>query len=197
MKILHIITGLGDGGAEAVLYRLCTHDTTQRHLVISLTTSGKYGPLLEAKGISVISIGMQRGNVTPSGFWRLWRLWRLWRQIRRVRPDVVQTWMYHADLLGGIAAKLAGVRRIVWGIHHTTLVAGESSRSAIMAMQLCARLSRVIPNQILCCAEESLRVHAEKGYDRDRMRVVPNGYDVSIFRPDQILRFQFRKELGL
>ena len=53
MKAIHIITGLNDGGAEAVLYRLCSEDKSNIHTVISLTEDGKSGPLLPEKGIQV------------------------------------------------------------------------------------------------------------------------------------------------
>jgi len=95
MRVLHIITGLNDGGAETVLYRLVTHDADNDHNVVSLTGEGKYGLLLQEKGIKVMALEMPRGRVTASG------LLQLWRTVRTVRPDVVQTWMYHADLLGG------------------------------------------------------------------------------------------------
>ena len=55
LTIFHIITGLGNGGAEGVLYRLCTKDKKYRHIVVSLTTGGKYKTLLEKKNIKVLS----------------------------------------------------------------------------------------------------------------------------------------------
>lgn len=191
VSVLHIITGLNDGGAEAVLFRLCSHDKSSRHHVISLTGAGKYGPLLEGCGVSVTCLDMPRGRVTMRG------LWGLWREIRRVRPDVVQCWMYHADLLGGIFARLALQRNIVWGIHHTTLVPGESPRSTILVARLCARLSRLVPRHIICCAEKARDVHAELGYDRKRMSVIPNGYDLSVFQPDPAAGRALRAELGI
>src|SRR5215217_88579 len=121
--VLHIITGLHDGGAEAVLFRLCAYDPESRHHVVSLMGPGKYGPLLEAKGIRVTCLGMPRGRVTLRGLARLWRL------IRSERPDAVQTWMYHGDLIGGVVARLAGRSNIVWGIRNTTLSRAESTRA--------------------------------------------------------------------
>lgn len=56
MNILHIITGLDDGGAEAAFFWLCVNDTNNVHRVISLTGAGKYGPLLEQRGIPVITL---------------------------------------------------------------------------------------------------------------------------------------------
>lgn len=189
--VLHIITGLGDGGAEAVLYRLVSNATESRHAVISLTDAGKYGPLLVAAGIPVTCLNMPRGRITAAG------LWRLWRSIRQTRPDVVQTWMYHADLLGGLAARLAGVRNICWGIHHTTLDPGHSARSTILVAKACARLSRLVPHRIICCAEKSRAIHAALGYDAARMTVVPNGYDLSVFQLDPRAGAALRADLGL
>lgn len=191
MMTLHIITGLSDGGAEAVLFRLCTHDSGGEHRVISLTDAGKYGPLLEARGIPVTCLHMRRGRATPAN------LWRLWRAIRAARPDVVQTWMYHADLLGGVAARLAGIRNVVWGIRNSTLVPGESTPGTLFVARACAALSRFIPRRIVCCAEKARAVHAALGYDARRMEVIANGYDLSVFRPDGAAGAAVRTELGL
>lgn len=191
MTILHIITGLNDGGAEAVLYRLCIADLSHHHHVISLTDSGKYGPMLEAAGIPVTIIGLPRGKVTLAGFQRLHCA------IRDLCPDAVQTWMYHADLLGGFAARLAGVRNVTWGIHHTTLDPKQNRLSTILVAQICALLSRKIPQRIVSCAEKSRRVHERIGYDRRRMQVIPNGYDLSVFKPDLAAGSGLRTDLGI
>src|SRR5690606_27733518 len=95
--ILHVITGLGDGGAEGVLYRLCIHSRSVRHIVVSLVDEGKYGALLRQSGVEIHSLGM---NPTRPSLLKFFKLVRL---VRESHPDVVQTWMYHADLLGGIA----------------------------------------------------------------------------------------------
>lgn len=189
--ILHIITGLNDGGAEGSLFQLCRHDIANRHEVISLTGHGKYGPLLEALGIPVLSLDMPRGRVTVAG------LWRLYARLRAARPDTVQTWMYHADLLGGGAARLAGYRNICWGIHHSDLGQAGTARSTVAVARLCARLSRRIPRAVICCAVKSKRVHAAFGYAPERLVVVPNGYDLSVFRPDPETGAVLRAQLGL
>jgi hypothetical protein len=116
LKVLHIITGLQMGGAETVLYRLisATYKDTQ-HSVVSLHTDGVYGEMLRKIGVQVHSLGMTRGRVTFSGLKKLRAI------IRDQAPDVVQTRMYHADFLGGIASFLAGNRRVVWAMHATEL----------------------------------------------------------------------------
>lgn len=190
MNILHIITGLNDGGAEAVLFRLCSHDQENQHTVISMMDEGKYGPLLPDAGVEVHYLRMPRGLVTVAGLFRLWVL------LRRLRPEVVQTWMYHADLLGGLVARLAGCSRVVWGIHHSNLGPGLSKGSTIMVAKACARFSRWIPAQIVVCAEQAARVHADLGYVADKMVVIANGYDVAHFQADPSLGQRLRAEWG-
>ena len=191
MKVCHVITGLNDGGAEAVLFRLCIHDRHNRHTVISLMGDGKYGGLLRERGIPVHSVGMEQGVLKAAAPWKLWRL------LRAEKPDVLQTWMYHADLLGGVIGRLAGTRAICWGIRHTTLEPGLSKSRTIRIAQTCARLSRWVPKKIICCAQSAADVHAELGYSRDKMVVIRNGYDLDRFRPDLDARQKIRAELGV
>lgn len=190
-KVLHIITGLNDGGAEGVLTRLCLYSEQAQHVVISLMDEGKYGPLLVRSGVTVHCLGMSPRN--PS----IVRLFRLIRLIRAEQPDAVQTWMYHADLLGGISARLAGVRRVFWGIRHSTLEKGKSKRSTIIVARLCAFLSGWVPEKIICCANKAQEVHADIGYSERKLHVIPNGYDLSRFRSDAAAGSKVRAELGL
>ena len=101
MNILHVIIGLNVGGAENSLKRLIdSHkdNTNYQHSVISLMTIGKVGEQLQESGIEVCSLGLKSLLSLPITFFRLIRF------IRKANPDIVHTWMYHADLLGGLAA---------------------------------------------------------------------------------------------
>ena len=191
MKFLHIITGLNDGGAEAVLYRLCQLDRGNQHTVISLMDMGKYGSLLTEIGVVVYTLDFPIGRMNLSGIAKLYNL------IRVLKPDVVQTWMYHADLIGGVVARLAGVKIIVWGVHHTTLVKGESKRSTILIAKLNAFLSSFVPKKIIYCAQKSREVHESIGFKSSKGVVVPNGYNISDFQPSENGRINFRKSLGV
>lgn len=186
MKILHIISGLGNGGAEAVLYRLCLYDTSNKHAVVSLMDEGKYASLLRKAGIEVHCLNMPRGKVTLNGLVQMWQI--LWVN----KPQIVQTWMYHTDLLGGIIARLAGVKRVYWGIRRSTLNTGKAKRMTVIIAKLCARLSQWLPTRIICCAEEARQVHARLGYVKDKMIVIPNGYDISCFSPNKETKKQLR-----
>lgn len=96
---------------------------------------------------------------------------------------MVQTWMYHSDLFGGLAALLAGIRCVVWGIRHTTLEPGKSKKTTIFIAKILARLSWWLPTTIVVCARRAIDVHEALGYDRSKMRFIPNGYDLTDFHP--------------
>jgi glycosyltransferase involved in cell wall biosynthesis len=191
LKVVHIITGLNGGGAEGVLFRLCSFDQQSQITVISLTDLGKYGPLLEKLNISVQCLNMQRGRMPWISAVNLWRL------LRKIKPDVVQTWMYHADLFGGVLSRLAGIRNVVWGIRHGSLDSKQTSRSTFFVAKLSALISQWVPRVIIVCAQGSLKVHAAMGYDLKRMVYVPNGYDLGTFFPQTEVGNFLKLELGI
>ena len=146
---------------------------------------------IEGLGVPVQALNMPRGTPDPRGVWRLARL------IRHYNPDVIQTWMYHADLIGGLAARIAGGGPVIWNIRHSNLHPKETKKSTIWTAKACALFSRRIPKKIVCCSEESRRVHADLGYAEDRMLVIPNGFDLEEFGSSRKARNSLRDELGL
>lgn len=188
MKVIHVITGLNDGGAEAVLYRLCKHDNSNKHHVVSLSTLGKYGPILKALGVKVAAFNISPSQPSMISFCRLVRL------LRAERPDVVQTWMYHGDLVGGVAARLAGIKKIVWSVRHGTLDPNKTKSKTILVVKCLAKLSRWVPAKIVVCAQSAIDVHGSLGYDKRKMVFIPNGYDLAKFKlaPEAKREFQAR-----
>lgn len=176
IHIVQVIISLGRGGAEMVLRRLVEAHATPaspvRHSVIVLKDIGVHGqPLLDA-GVDVHCLGMKGVLDVPIVLFRLVKL------LRQLKPDLVQTWMYHADLLGGLAAYWLGLP-VIWGIHSYDLRQG-GSRSTRWVQKLCAWSSRRVPTRILCVAEASKRIHVALGYDSERMTVIPNGFNVDM-----------------
>lgn len=190
MKILHIISGLGDGGAEAVLFRLCASDRSCQHIVVSMGKEEKYSRLLREIEIPVIHLNMARGRVRISDFIAFFNV------LRDVRPDVVQTWMYHADFFGALIARLSKIRSVCWGVHNTNLVVGRSRISTILISRVNSILSYILPARIIYCAYSARVAHQTIGYCKDIGRVVYNGYELEKFRPNQAARDKLRQELG-
>lgn len=193
MLVVHVITSLGDGGAENSLFRLVTADASSNHehLVISLMAGGKYGPLLRDQGVRVVELGMQR---KISVFYAAVKLYRL---LRSLEPDVLHCWMYHANLLAGAVGRLTGVHNVIWGVRHSELDPATSSPWTLRLVDFSALLSRWIPRRIVYVASSSRRAHEARGFDPSRGIVIPNGYDLDFFVPSVEARNNVRKELGL
>jgi glycosyltransferase involved in cell wall biosynthesis len=187
MKVMHVIINLGIGGAELMLRRLVM--AQQPATVVSMMEVGPVGRMLQSSGIEVIALGMRGAWDLPRVFLALYRL------LRARRPDVVQTWMVHADLIGGLAARRAGIRAVIWGIRTTDF--SGTSRGTRLIRWCCARLSSAVPAAIACAAEASRRSHEAIGYDASRMVVIPNGFDTDRFRPDPAVRQRVREQLGI
>jgi len=193
MKIVHLITGLSTGGAEMMLHKLLSgiDKTDLRSEVVSLTSIGPVGEKIRAMGVPVHTLGMSRSVPNPMA------IFTLARWLRQIKPDLIQTWMYHSDLMSGLAAKLAGNIPVVWGIRHSNLDSEGSKRTTIWTAKTCARFSCWLPVKIVCCSEASRRVHTALGYDSDRMVVIPNGFDLNLFKPDLEGRALIRQKLGI
>jgi len=189
----HVIVDLNFGGAEFMLKRLIeshASDTGIQHSVISLTDFGKIGPQLVAQGIQVTALNMRGFLGMPKALYSLYRIFI------KSKPDIVQTWMYHSDLLGGLAARLAGIENIIWGVR-TTELAKSGNRATVLVRKTCAFLSRYIPKVIVCAAEASRRIHVAIGYDDKRMIVIPNGFDVVRLTATAEQRYQHRALLEI
>ena len=194
LRMTFIITDLLTGGAELMLARLL--GALDREMfaprVIVLTDDGPVGEKLRALGVPVETLGLPPGSPVGAGRAVL----RLARILRRERPALVQTWMYHADLLGGLAAKLAGLP-VVWSIRNHTLDPAVLKRSTRIVVRLCAVLSRVVPERVVTNAAATAQAHIDAGYDAGRMLVIPNGFDLETFKPDPAARRALRAELSL
>jgi len=180
IKLIHLITGLNTGGAEMMLYRLLSKIDRRKFdvSVISLTDVGPVGEKIKELDIPVIGLGMKRGIPNPSFLFKLAKI------LKKEKPDVLQTWMYHANLMGLLAGKLAGVKNIVWGIHHSNLDPKIEKRQTIAVAKLCGLLSR-LSSKIICCSHASLQCHEQLGYSREKMMVIPNGFDLGLFQPNR------------
>jgi glycosyltransferase involved in cell wall biosynthesis len=92
---------------------------------------------------------------------------------------------------------MVGIRDIYWGIRNSELDHKTTKRTTIVIARLCAHLSKKVPKKVICCANRSLQSHAKIGYDKSKMIVISNGYDLTKFYPDVSKRDSFRKELNI
>lgn len=193
VKLVYVINGLSRGGAETMLLNLLEAIDRSRFspVVVSLTTRGELGPRLEALGVPVHTLGLRPSGLNPLRFLRLVRL------LRREKPALVHTWLYHSDLFGGLAARLAGTGKIVWGIRHADLSPTGNKRTTLGVARVCAALSSRLPSGILSCSLRAREAHAAFGYPAGKITVIPNGVDLRSFAPSPALRGAVRDELGI
>jgi glycosyltransferase involved in cell wall biosynthesis len=195
IKIAHVINALSIGGAELMLAKLLAHTdrTTYAPRVYTLLSpAGPVAASIRELGIPVRELGMNRGTPNPL------RILQLSRWLREHPPDLVQTWMYHADLVGGVAARLTGSRvPVVWNVRNSTLDPGSSRPRTFRVVKASARLSRWLPDAIICCSHTACEIHARIGYSREKLKVIPNGFDLAAFRPNPQARASLRRELQI
>lgn len=192
IRTTHLITGLGQGGAEMMLARLLSRLSRDRFdcEVICLGESGPMADQIRATGAPLTILGMRRGRPSMGGFCHLTR------ELRRFRPHVLQTWLYHADLAGLVAGRLSGVPAIVWNLRAADMDMSRYRTMSALTLQACARYSRQ-PSAVVVNSVAGQRHHERLGYRPRRWVLIPNGVDTAIFRPDSDARASLRKELGL
>lgn len=195
VTVLCLITSVSVGGAETMLYKLLSRlDRTRfRVQVIALIDFGPtpISEKIHKLGIPIRYLGMRPGRPNPAS------VVRLIRWLRQDPPDLINTWMYHSDLIGGLAARLVGGIPVAWGIRQSTLDPEESSRLTFLTVKTCAYLSRWLPDRIICCSEASRQVHTALGYTGEKMVTIPNGFDLETCRPNPVACESVRKELQI
>lgn len=193
-RICHIITGLPRAGAQRVLVDLLAHRNTDEFdaEVISLLPRDVMADDIEALGVPVWCAGLQRSADLPL------RVGQLALRLRASNPDLIHTWMYHGDVVGGMAAKAVRSQTpVVWHLHHSTLDFDRFRASTRALATAAAPLSKVLPASIISCAESARKIHVELGYAAEKMVVIRNGVDAQRFRPRPDGPRSLVAELGL
>jgi len=194
MKVCHVISDLQAGGAERMLERLVLRTTAlgiDNTIVTLRPAEGAIREALEAAGVRVRVFAIQ-----PMSLGALVEVGSLWRWFRRTRPDIVQTWMYHANVVGGLVARAAGRSRVVWNIR-TGAPLQDVKPETLWVARLGAMSARWLSAAIVANAEAGRRAHVALGYPADRFHVVANGFDVNVHKPDAAARSSLRCELGV
>ena len=191
--IVHIISGLKVGGAEEALVKLVSANKTTKYihsLVVLDSTGNMYERFLGAGFQSIHVLDLKRAFLLE--FFKLIFL------LRKLQPNIIHTWLYHADLIGGLAARLIGCRRVIWNIRNSDVLKGGGiSRSAYFSMKMCARLSSWLPVKIVSVSNCGKLNHIAHGYNESKFEVIPNGFDVKQFQFDAAIRRKVRRELNI
>lgn len=194
IKVLHVITGLGLGGAESMLTGMLTKAPVPgvEAEVVSLIPGGANRDRLAEAGIAVSDLGLAPARP------RLGALIALARRMRESRADLVQGWMYHANLAATLAAALPAAPAIpvLWGIRCSDMDTSRYGWQLRAVIAASTRLSRH-PAAVIANSRAGIAAHEALGFRPRRFDYIVNGLDVDRFRPDPEARAALRAELDL
>src|SRR5262245_61402377 len=189
--VLHIISGLGIGGAEATLVQITAALQARgvpQH-VVCIGSLDEFSEELQSKGVEVTVLGINTAVGLPRGIIRIANL------IRQINPGVVQGWMYHGNILAALAHRLAGhrrKRRLYWNMRASNMDATRYGRT----LRLNAMLAHW-PNLVIANSQAGAEFHIVRGFRPQAVAVIRNGIDTQKFRPDAEVRVALRAEFGI
>ncbi len=156
-------------------------------IVVSMTNGGALRPIIEQAHVKVRTLLMRRGIPNPIALLRLQNL------LRTAQPDILQTWLYHADLLGLLTRGRGRTPRLAWNLRGSNL---DMSKLSTLVMRALVRLSH-LPDVVVVNSQAGRRVHEGMGYRPRRWEFIPNGFDLEEFCPNAAARTRLRTDLGL
>ena len=195
-KVLHFIPTVAGGGAENFLLNLMTQVRGSRwqHVVLAACVHPHEARAEQLRSLGCRVVDLNEPALMKASLWKAVR-----RTIAQEAPDVLQTWMHHADLIGATAAWFAGVHSIVWGVRATEVHRnpGDSDLKTTLFHQALRWGSKVLPSRIIANSTAAIDVHCGMGFPRSKMVWIPNGVNATRFAPDPVAREQTRASLSL
>jgi glycosyltransferase involved in cell wall biosynthesis len=193
LHIVHFIAGLQASGAEVALTRLVQQASRAdlKHTVISLTDRGVLATTITEAGGDVMTLELAPNLSLLRGAAKACQL------LPALRPDVVQGWMIHGNLAAWAARALFFPRaRLAWNLRMSLKNAVHESRRTLGMTRLAARFSSSV-DLLISNSISGLEDHRALGYASRAEVVIPNGFDLDLFKPDDRARARLRQELGV
>lgn len=192
-RVLHIITSLSTGGAERALYNLLAGGLAENcgSAVVSLRGAGTFGKLIENLDVPVHTLNMKPNMPELKAFFRLRNI------VRNFKPDVIQGWMYHGNLVSRLARRWApDETSLVWNIRHSLYQLQDEKPVTRQVIRVNKSLSKSV-NVILYNSGISRQQHEAFGFVADQGMVIPNGFNTMLLRPNHEKSNKMRVELGI
>jgi len=189
--VLHIITDLDQGGAEMALLRVIQSNckASNHHVVLSLVKEGVLRKQFESV-CDVYDLGLEYGQLSIKA------LFRLKSVCARIKPDIIQGWMYHGNVVASLASFLSGKKPVIHGVRQCLYADQEIGRLTRILIQLNSWLSRRA-SLTLYNSETAKAHHIQRGFDPSSCRIWYNGYDTKCFQKSLENRTNMRTSLGL
>ena len=186
--VAQVIPGLDRiGGAEQQVILLARGLKRRgwRVTVVALTGNGGHSARrLQCEGIEFLSLEMRKGLLDPRG----WLRFHCW--LRRARPEVVHAHLTQPAWLARWSRLPASVPVVVDTLH--------SSATGSLVRRLGYHLSNFLPDRVTAVSQAAAQAHlAAHTVSREKLEVIPNGVVPERWQPDQQIRAEARRALGV
>lgn len=173
LKVLHVVTSLGAGGAEGMLYRLIKASSDSLdHSVICLDKGGKYVTMLREVGVDVLVVNFKL-IFLPIG---LMQIYKFSKEKRKQGYRIITSWLYHADFVAWFIKIICNFDGLAWNIRNSRLQRGRPSIKNWLFLKILSKLSYLKVNKIISCSGSAGEIHKNIGYRKDIFKIIPNGY---------------------
>ena len=170
MKIVHIINGLGNGGAEKNLIRLVTNDKKNIHEIITLSNNNFYLSFLKKKKIKYSEYRLNKKKIIHN-------IIKINKKIKQIKPDLLICWMYHSSFVGSIINLLNTNLKCIWNIRHSDFIFGKTKITTIILARIVLPLFQLLPRALIFNSNHSLKIHKKYLFLNKQKFVIHNGFD--------------------
>jgi glycosyltransferase involved in cell wall biosynthesis len=184
IRIIHFITSLGLGGAENVLYNLLKKKNNEifEHEIICLNSGGLLKNKIKQLNIKVICLNLDKNFIKG-----ILKCYSYIKKKKNKEKIIVQTWLPHADLIGGLISKICGLHKIIWNIRIANFTKGSFKFKTFLIVLFNGILSHFIPKKIISCSVAGIKTHIKLGYNKKLFYLIHNG-----FKKEKILKRSFK-----
>ena len=192
-KILFVIIDFKIGGAQNALIKHINLLNSEKYniIVVSLTGLGEEYQNIENKNIEVYNLNIRKNLIS------IFKIYDLYKYIKKLSPDIIHSWMYHADLIGGIVGKFANVPKIIWGVRSADFLTENTNFTLKLVFKMCALVSGKVPDLVVYNSQKGLNFHQALGYSSCKSEVIYNWIDCDEFKPRTFSKRMLLKKLNV
>ncbi|QDU09537.1 glycosyltransferase [Gimesia aquarii] len=167
--IAFCITGLQPGGAERALVQIVKRLNREKWSPVVYSLTGT-GPLADELQLADIPIEVLHAH-SP---WDARIIWRLAKKFKAQKPVLLQTFLFHANLAGRLAARISGIRHVVSGIR-----VSEKRQNGHLFLD---RWTNGLVDLNVCVSQSVAQFSIRQGkLSKSKVKVIPNGVDFELF----------------
>ena len=192
IRIVHVIDGLGSGGAERLLTIYATELHRKGHDVHIVVLNDRNGnperTNIEAAGIptSLIPVGKLRNFC---------QIWRFFSELKALKPDIVHAHLQFSSILCSLFGRFNGVPSVAT-VH--TLEGPELANRDGLRRWLMYKTLATFCDRVICLSNAAEAFARANGLAGAQIDVLPNGIDLSAFeRTSASERRDLRSALGI